>query len=123
MIKFSQFNRASPPKIPDDPDRCADRLDLLLDQRNYDEALRTVDAALRRFPRNAMLLYYRSCAYYYANRLQEAISAANDSIACDPESPSAYIIRADAYDDLNRNDLAIADYTTAIRLAPDYTLS
>ncbi len=122
MINFSQFNRGPAPKVPDDPDKCADRLDVLLDQRNYDEALRTVDAALRRFPRNAMLLYYRSCAYYYANRLPEAINAATASIASDPESPSAYIIRADAYDDLNKNELALADYNRAIEIAPDYTL-
>jgi tetratricopeptide (TPR) repeat protein len=49
----------------------------------------------------------------------EAVRCFTEAITLDPNRASYYEDRASAYEELNENEKAIADYTTAIRLDPE----
>ena len=55
-----------------------------------------------------------------ANRWNEALNAYNKAIELNPNDASAYNNRGLAYDNLDKNDLAITDYKKAIELNPKY---
>ena len=55
-----------------------------------------------------------------AKRWNEALNAYNKAIDLNPNDVSAYNNRGLAYDNLDKNDLAIADFDKAIELNPKY---
>ena len=55
-----------------------------------------------------------------ANRWNEALNAYDKAIELNPNDASAYNNRGIAYDNLDKNDLAIEDYKKAIELNPKY---
>lgn len=95
-------------------------LEGLMDQRRYDEVLNTVDFALKRYPRDPMLGYYRICGYFYSHRLREALAAAETAIGYAPNDAPNLVMRGCVNDDLGNTEKALADYNRAIQLEPDF---
>ena len=58
-------------------------------------------------------------AHFEAGKYQEAIDSATQAIALDPQLPTAYTERGNAYEKKEDYDHAIEDYSEAIKLAPN----
>jgi tetratricopeptide (TPR) repeat protein len=68
---------------------------------------------------DAVSEYEAGKAAYAQNNYAEAIQHYSNAIALKPDA-RVYVERGNAYDDSGRSDLAIADYTAAIAMAPKY---
>ncbi|GCL40716.1 serine protease [Dolichospermum planctonicum] len=90
----------------------------LLQSDKSSEALVSLDKAIALSPNQFDLYAWRGRVLFLLQRFPEAIDTVNQSIKIYPHF-SAYGIRAFAYLFLGEYQNAIADYTEAIRLAPD----
>ncbi|MBK8846013.1 MAG: tetratricopeptide repeat protein [Bacteroidetes bacterium] len=66
---------------------------------------------------NAVLTYQRNKVW------QDEITLWTDAIKKSPNKARPYVIRGNAYEDLNKMDDAILDYNKAVELQPNYTLA
>jgi tetratricopeptide (TPR) repeat protein len=85
---------------------------------DYPGAIADYDRAIALDPKNALPHANKGVAYLNSGHVTEAIRALDASIALKP-SAYAYIARGHAHSARNELELAIADYSAAIRLSPD----
>jgi predicted Zn-dependent protease len=84
------------------------------------EALQDLDAAKKIDPNNYWVSVDRAATLIDLNRKPEALTELDHAIALSPDSFLAYIYRAGIKDESGDYNGAEQDYTTLIRLKPDY---
>jgi tetratricopeptide (TPR) repeat protein len=90
---------------------------LLVTDKNYSAAVDAFSRNLAKFPNYATAYGYRSSAYLHLNDYDRAIDDATKAIVLGPMEVIPwfpYAIRAQAYEQKKYQDLALADYTSAI---------
>ena len=82
--------------------------------------IRDLDKAIRRNPKNATAYNDRGDLYYdKLHNLDEAFKDYNEAIRLKPDYATAYKNRGDLFQDIDVYDLAIDDYSKAIKFASD----
>jgi len=89
-------------------------------KRDYQQALRDCDAAIRLDPRNAKAFNNRGIVYRDLRDWDRALADLNEAIPLDPKFSFAFNNRGNVYLDTKDYDRAIADFSTAIRLDRRY---
>ena len=89
------------------------------DKKNFDEAIRKYDEAIRLDPSYALAYYGRGRAYLGKERFDEALADFNEAIRLNANYVKAYVGRGDVY--WQKRDLAraLVDYNRAIELDPN----
>ncbi len=99
-----------------------DRGDAARKSRNYDEAIKGYDEAIRLDP-NCADCYFMRAMVHRSNKkdYDKALADINECIRLDGDKHNAisYGLRADIYIDKGNYAKAITDYETALRFAPD----
>lgn len=110
--------------LPEDVERQRTIADLRLLQGEPDDALRSYDALLLRFPEYHTARLYRGLAYYHLNEVHQAIDDLNEAIARGGRSWDsaryAYLTLGFVQRELKELDQAVETYTKALRLFPDF---
>jgi eukaryotic-like serine/threonine-protein kinase len=83
--------------------------------KRYDEALQTCSQALKYY-QSYKLWNCQALALYSLKRYESAIAAYDQAISLDPQYLWAWNNRGEAYSQLGKTDLAIADFQKAIEL-------
>lgn len=86
------------------------------DKRDASEPMKMYKKAAEMDPRSAAPLAKKAYLYYRALNRESAVSTYGEAIALDANYAPAYRGRAEAYYQLKKLDLAIADYKTYLRL-------
>ena len=82
--------------------------------------IRDLDKVIRRNPKNATAFNDRGDIYYYElHNLDEAFKDYNEAIRLKPDYATAYKNRGDLFQEIDVYDLAIEDYSKAIKFASD----
>ena len=85
----------------------------------YEDALSAYRQALQENPEHNFALRGKAQALLKLQRYREALQAADEAIAREPEFAATYANRGIMHDFLGEYDAAIADYETALRLDPE----
>jgi tetratricopeptide (TPR) repeat protein len=64
---------------------------------------------------------FKGLAYFYQDRFQKALAAANLALQISPQYKRAYNTRGGIYFGWGQNDQALADYNRALKIDPDYS--
>src|SRR5262245_6705971 len=88
------------------------------DKKNFDEAIKKYNEAIRLDPSYALAYYGRVRAYVGKESFDEALSDFNEAIRLDANYVKAYVGRGDVYWQKRNLDSALADYNRAIELDP-----
>lgn len=90
----------------------------LVDQENYDEAIRKLDVVIKKYPTAENVYFWRGRAYYGKKDYDKALEDFNRHILQQPYDPYGFNLRGNVYSALERHDDAITDYTSAIKKRP-----
>lgn len=90
--------------------------------RQYGNAIKDYDNAIRLMPDYASAYYNRGLAKSSIEQYENAIADYDTAICLRPDYPAAYNNRGVAKHQLGQYADAITDYDTAIKLKPDYPL-
>ena len=85
--------------------------------RLIDDSDKDFKAATQINPRYPVTYIYRGALLLQRKEFQEALDALIQAIEIDPTIPKAYLTRGKIYSNLNQYELAIADFSEAIKLA------
>src|SRR5262249_34829491 len=100
-----------------EPHRCLGAI--YLGRRQYDQALREVQAALDRDPRNVVAVWVRAQIYHWQGKLEDALAELEPLVAKLPADLAETLnIRGDVYRTQGRLEEAAADYRRMIELRP-----
>jgi lipopolysaccharide biosynthesis regulator YciM len=102
-----------------DPDFVEARIQtgaLLMESGDYQEAVRQLQQAATKDPRDTMAASTLAEALYLADRPKEAEDAANKALALDGSSGQAYLMRGEARRAQKNWDGAVDDYQTVLKL-------
>ena len=98
-----------------------------IDDREYEQALKTIDEAISIYPKNAENYNLRGMAHMKLHEYEKSVTDSSLAIQLltsqnksDPNISSYYINRSQAYIDLNQVVAAIDDLKTAIKIYPDH---
>ncbi len=83
-----------------------------------DDALATVDQAIKNMPKNADMWFFRGVVNSNKRDFWNAAADFSNAIRCAPEAWFLYYFRADVYQQLNQNREAVRDLTTLINARP-----
>jgi len=83
-----------------------------------DEAIKTVDQAIKNMPRNADIWFFRGVVNSNKRDFWNAAADFSNAIRCAPDAWYLYYFRADAYQQLGQNREAVQDLTTIINAHP-----
>ena len=109
------FGRAARLK-PDWSDPLLERAKLEANFGRYTETIEDCNEVLHLSPNNAVALNFRGYAYFYTNRLEDALNDLNAAIRADPSYAEAYTNRGDVWWGLREKDKANQDYAKAKQL-------
>ena len=85
---------------------------------NLDNAISDMTEAIRLFPSNPILHYFRGDLWTQKGQNERAIADFSEAIRRDPDSENSFLRRAMARESLGQLDQAIADFTEAIKINP-----
>ncbi|MBI3822656.1 MAG: tetratricopeptide repeat protein, partial [Planctomycetes bacterium] len=88
------------------------------DMKEYDNAIKAFDEAIRLKPNHWIFHLSRGAAWHRKKEFDKAIHDFDDAIRIDPEKAIAYLNRALAWEDKKDYDKALRDLNDAIRLDP-----
>ena len=88
-------------------------------QKNYHDAIKCYDEAIRLNPNYFDAYYNLGLTYRKLNDLKQAIAEYTKAIKLNLNFTYAYINRGNAYDDLGEHYRAISDYDKAIQIDPN----
>jgi tetratricopeptide (TPR) repeat protein len=94
---------------------------VLLNEKQYDQAITQYTEAIKLYPRYAGAYAGRGRAYDRKGDYDRAMADAGEALSIDPNIALAYNVRGNAYLNKKDYDRAIADYSAAIRIDPNYT--
>lgn len=83
-----------------------------------DDAIKTVDQAIKNMPRNADMWFFRGVVNSNRRDFWNAAADFSNAIRCAPDAWYLYYFRADAYQQLGQNREAVRDLTTIINAHP-----
>ena len=89
----------------------------------YEEAIRSLNQAIRIRPDFSRAFLSRGIAHQHLDHNEAAIQDYSEVIRLKPRNPRAYYERGICYARLLKNDLALADYNQALRLKPQMHLA
>jgi len=95
----------------------------LIENESWGEVIDFTASAVKKFPRDGELFFYRARALCNLGRLDEALVAATQSIEYGGGYPSTYTQRANIYDNLGCSEKALADYDKALELDRKYHMA
>jgi tetratricopeptide (TPR) repeat protein len=93
--------------------------DLELELQHHDDAIASLQRALRIEPSNAGARALLAGAYYAKGDLAPALEEAHRAVAAGPRAALSYYLRASIHADRNENELALADARKALKLQPE----
>ncbi|MEI6331881.1 MAG: tetratricopeptide repeat protein [Pseudanabaena sp. ELA645] len=96
------------------------RSELLRQEKNYENALETINLTLKDNPNNDLALIGRGFIYIDMKRYTEAETDLRTAIKLNAQSPQAYNSLGNVLNKQNRLDEAIAAYRKAIEINPKY---
>ncbi len=82
------------------------------------DALNTVDQAIKNMPKNADMWFFRGVVNSNKRDFWNAAADFSNAIRCAPEAWFLYYFRADVYRELNQNREAVSDLSTIINAKP-----
>ncbi len=91
-----------------------------LDESRTQLALDTLNAAIAKYPDNAMLLSVRASVFLQDGRTSFALADLNRAVAIEPHDPVLLTNRAQALRQFGRKDNARRDLDRALELEPDF---
>jgi tetratricopeptide (TPR) repeat protein len=97
---------AKDPRLANSPELLLGYTQLLFQSERYDEALRTIDAALEVAPNAAKLHFWKARILFYLNRTDIAIREAERAVELSPELPNARNLLLRMYRAQGREDEA-----------------
>lgn len=92
------------------------KADILFEKEDFTECHSLWNQIVENLPENAQAYYSRGCFLRNMNDVKGALEDFTMAVTTSPESPLAYIMRADAYSALGINEKAMADYQKVIEL-------
>jgi tetratricopeptide (TPR) repeat protein len=92
---------------------------ILLEQGNYNEAIRKLTFLLRRKPHFAEAYSLRAMAYYVAGSYDSAVQDCRDALELNPWNYTAMSGMGEALLKLNRYDEAVKSFEKALEIYPD----
>ncbi len=84
------------------------------------EAMRTLDAAIARYPRHVQLRGVRASLHLQHRRYARALADLEVALKQQPDDPLLLVNRAQAYRGFRRDEEALADLDHALRVKPDF---
>jgi len=84
--------------------------------RQFQQALDDLDTAIRMAPREPLYLAEKASLQLRLNMKEEALAAANQAIALDPEYGDAYLVRGLAQIQLKKKKEGLQDFEKALQL-------
>ena len=90
----------------------------LVNSQKYQTALAKCDYALKKYPDEAFLYYWKGTIMSSLNDKNSALANFNKSIELNSENPKAYVMRGNCKSDLEDKEGALADFNKAIELDP-----
>lgn len=90
----------------------------LRESGNTKRALAVANEAIRQLPRDPSGYWIKACLLLNDGNYQEAQYVLSEGIRLAPAFTPLYYLRAEAYSELGKSDLAIADYATILKLKP-----
>lgn len=90
-----------------------------LSRRDYDNAIRKLELAVKLKPDFAQAHYNLGVAYFETKRINLSIQEWENVINLDPNYAKAYLSLAFSFEKLSNNDKAVEYYTKYIELKPD----
>ena len=91
---------------------------VLLSQRSFDDACRSIQVALTRAPHNAMIHSQHAAILAEMGEFAQALAAHDRAVSLDPRSADALCNRAVLLTDLGRFEDALRDQNAALALSP-----
>ncbi len=85
---------------------------------NYNSALEKANEALKKYPDEADLYYWRGTSLYSLGRKQEALKDLNKALEINPNETTYLVMRGICRSELMDADGAIADFNKAIEINP-----
>lgn len=92
----------------------------LTEKKNPDKALEYLQAAREAYPENNEFLKREVVILINEERSDEAENKLSEAIAADPDDPQLYYNQGYLYEQMGRNEDAVASYKKALELNPDY---
>ena len=87
--------------------------------RDYANALRSYDEALKIDPKNQSPYIKKGDVFYSMGKDQEAIGAYEEAIRAKPDDPEAYGLRGDVYLRIRNYEKALISYDEALKIDPE----
>jgi tetratricopeptide (TPR) repeat protein len=91
----------------------------LINEGEYDMAIKTLNRALAKHPDELQLLEIRALAYFLKGEKEKALADFTRMVIIAPDKPNGWKNRGDAYLDRGEPDKALVNYTQSLALAPD----
>ena len=94
---------------------------LLVDNSNYDEALKVIDAGLKKFPKSTKLSELRGTAYYKSGNTDEFFNSLKEAVAANPQDKASwYNMAVLASKDETRKAEAEGYFKKSLEIDPNY---
>ena len=93
-------------------------IDLLIDEKRYDEALNIINEVEKQHPNYACIYNSKTRVYYRLKELDKALDSINKCVELDNKNAESYYFRGLILNDLNRFDEAKESIYNAIKLNP-----
>lgn len=92
-----------------------------LKSEDYAAAINYIDQInIQDQPEFSVLMHMQAKCYQGMERFEDALEAYDEAVFLDPHNPNIYHHRGRLHQQLNHKDLALADFTEAIRLNPKH---
>lgn len=92
----------------------------LLQDRQYDDAIKAFDSAITLRPKNSRAYYYRGLAFYSEGKNQKALGDLKQAVGLDADNADALESLGAVYTDLGNFPAAREALTQLTKLRPDY---
>ncbi len=111
-----------PPRIKDrtDPREFVARGDYFFKNRNFEDAIKDYNEAIKLDPKNAKAYYGRGSVWGRVDEYAKAVADLTEAIKLDPKDVSAYVDRGLVHVMRSRWELALADFDGALKLDPKH---
>lgn len=90
----------------------------LVNAQKYQTALAKCDAAIKKYPDEAFLYYWKGTIMSSLNDKKSAMDNYNKSVELNPKNAKTYVMRGICKSDLEDKEGALADFNKAIELDP-----
>ena len=90
----------------------------LVNAQKYQSALVKCDKALKKYPDEAFLYYWKGTILNSLDEKKSALDSYNKSIELNPKNAKAYVMRGNCKSDMEDKEGALEDFNKAIELDP-----